>query len=85
MPTRPIDPAEPQQPAVETAMKPSITNQPKKPIRRLGLIVDDSLDIPTFKRRAEEAGYPAIKIEAAQMLDGDDQLDVPTFLRKQAN
>ncbi len=85
MPTRPIDAAEPLQPAAEAAMKPSLTNQPKKPIRRLGLIVDDSLDIPTFKRRAEEAGYGTVKIEPAQMLDGDDELDVPTFLRKQAN
>ncbi len=83
MATRPIDPAGVQTPA-EPMLKPPVVNQSKKPIRRMGTIFDDSLDIPTFKRRAEEAGYGAIKGEAVQF-ESDDNLDVPTFLRKQAN
>ncbi len=78
--TRSVDPAEAPTLTVSPAKM-----QSGKPIRRLGLIVDDSLDVPTFKRRAEEAGYGAIKLEPSQLLDGEDNLDIPTFLRKQAD
>ncbi len=78
--TRSVDPAEAPTLTVSPAKMPS-----GKPIRRLGLIVDDSLDVPTFKRRAEEAGYGAIKLEPSQLIDGEDNLDIPTFLRKQAD
>jgi cell division protein FtsZ len=56
---------------------------PNKPVRRLGLLVDDSLDIPTFKRRAEEAGYGG-PTKLAEAGEEDDKLDIPTFLRKNA-
>ncbi len=55
---------------------------PNKPVRRMGLIVDDGLDIPTFKRRAEEQGYGTMKLEPTKLLDDEDSLDIPTFLRK---
>ncbi len=56
-----------------------------KPVRKMGTIVDDSLDIPTFKRRAEENGYSTAKLEPALTADSDESLDIPTFLRKHAD
>ena len=54
-----------------------------KPIRRMGLIVDESsLDIPAFKRRGEDTGNGSERLEPNSLLDGDDKLDIPTFLRK---
>ncbi len=85
MATRPIDPDAPQPAMSEVLKPPPLNNQQGKPVRRMGLIVDDSLDIPTFKRRAEEAGFSPIKLEPNPLLDGEDNLDVPTFLRKQAD
>ena len=73
--TRPIDPVgEPAQAQVKLFAN--------KPVRRLGLIVDESLDIPTFKRRAQESGQGAVKLEPGNQVDNNDDLDVPTFLRK---
>jgi cell division protein FtsZ len=74
--TRPMEPVTEGVPAGQVKMFPS------KPVRRLGLIVDESLDIPTFKRRAQESGG-AVKLEPGNQLDSNDDLDVPTFLRKQ--
>jgi cell division protein FtsZ len=57
-----------------------------KPVRRLGLIVDESsLDIPAFKRRAGErvAGPTRIATEETAA-EEDDKLDIPAFLRKPA-
>jgi cell division protein FtsZ len=54
-----------------------------KPVRRMGLIVDDStLDIPAFRRRGEEQASETEKLEPNSLLEGDDKLDIPTFLRK---
>ncbi len=54
-----------------------------KPVRRMGLIVDDSsLDIPAFRRRGDELSADSEKLEPNSLLDGDDKLDIPTFLRK---
>ena len=55
-----------------------------KPIRRMGLIVDDAaLDIPAFRRRGEDTQLAdGEKLEPNSLLDGDDKLDIPTFLRK---
>ncbi|MGC1337665.1 MAG: cell division protein FtsZ, partial [Candidatus Binataceae bacterium] len=86
--TRPVDPAEirptpaPPQPAQMSAQVRQFPGG--KPVRRMGLIVDDSsLDIPAFKRRgAAEDGGNAERLEPNALLDGDDKLDVPTFLRK---
>jgi hypothetical protein len=73
--TRPIDPVgDPAQTQVKLFAN--------KPVRRLGLIVDESLDIPTFKRRAQESGHNTVKLEPGSQVDNNDDLDVPTFLRK---
>jgi cell division protein FtsZ len=86
--TRPVDPAEVRspapkpQPAQMTGMRPMTSGG--KPIRRMGLIVDESsLDIPAFKRRGEEIDSAGERLEPNSLLDGDDKLDIPTFLRKQ--
>jgi len=76
--TRPVEASE--APTLSAGPVKKISN---RPIRRLGLIVDDGLDVPTFKRRAEEAGYGTIKLEPSQLIDSEDNLDIPTFLRKQ--
>jgi cell division protein FtsZ len=60
-----------------------------RPVRRLGLLVDDELDIPTWQRRRQEPPAPAAErgasgrrpaptVEPAE----DDDLDIPTFLRR---
>jgi hypothetical protein len=57
-----------------------------KPVRKMGRIDDESvLDIPAFRRRAQDADYGAEKLEPNTLLDGDDKLDIPTFLRKHPN
>ena len=72
--------------AIEPVGEPSSPTQvkmfPSKPVRRLGLIVDESLDIPTFRRRAQEAGHGTVKLEPGNQVDSNDDLDIPTFLRK---
>jgi cell division protein FtsZ len=80
--TRPVDPMEvkPAAPAAgQVRMFPS-----NKPIRRMGMIVDDNaLDIPAFRRRADDSELAdGEKLEPNSLLDGDDKLDIPTFLRK---
>jgi len=86
-PTRPIDP-------IQSPIQPQIPLPPPiqptqnqmfagKPIRRLGLIVDEStLDIPTFKRRAGGDPGPT-RIGQTETLENDDKLEIPAFLRKQ--
>jgi cell division protein FtsZ len=99
--TRPVDASEPIAPPVRTvaevpppvatvAATPAPSAQVKpfpssRPVRRMGLIVDDStLDIPAFRRRgeAETEAADAEKLEPNSLVDGDDKLDIPTFLRK---
>jgi cell division protein FtsZ len=79
--TRPVDPMEvkPAAAAGQVRMFPG-----NKPVRRMGMIVDDStLDIPAFRRRGEDAELAeGEKLEPNSLLDGDDKLDIPTFLRK---
>ncbi|HLW71762.1 MAG TPA: cell division protein FtsZ [Candidatus Binataceae bacterium] len=82
-PTRPIDPVQPQPPLMPPP--PPAQNQPfnGKPVRKLGLLVDDSvLDIPTFKRRADENRGGPTKVGQTELLESDDKLDIPAFLRK---
>src|SRR5713226_2044097 len=86
-PTRPIDP-------IQSPIQPQIPLPPPiqptqnqmfagKPVRRLGLIVDEStLDIPTFKRRAGGDPGPT-RIGQTETLENDDKLEIPAFLRKQ--
>ncbi|MBV8770942.1 MAG: cell division protein FtsZ [Deltaproteobacteria bacterium] len=53
-----------------------------KPVRRMGMIVDEnSLDVPAFKRRNEHGGGPTRLGQDG--LENDDKLDIPAFLRKQ--
>jgi len=89
--TRPADPMEarPTPPIVQPqpVAAPS-TPQPRtfpagKPVRRMGMIVDESsLEIPAFRRKGEGAIIDE-KLEPGRLPDDDgDKLDIPTFLRK---
>lgn len=87
--TRPIDPIQTQPPATMAPLPPMPPPPPQsqmfggKPVRRLGMIVDESsLDIPAFKRRAGEGG-PTRMNDQKDTLENDDKLDIPAFLRKQ--
>ena len=82
--TRPVDPMEVKQPAPAQQAGQVRMFPGNKPVRRMGLVVDDStLDIPAFRRRGEDAGLAeGDKLEPNSLLDGDDKLDIPTFLRK---
>ena len=54
-----------------------------RPVRKMGMIVDDStLDIPAFKRRGETPSLLDEKLEPERLAADEDKLDVPTFLRK---
>jgi cell division protein FtsZ len=85
-PTRPIE-LQPQLAQVPSPLPPKPAHHPMlqgKPIRRLGLIVDESsLDIPAFKRRDEQAGGPTRFGQDG--FENDDKLDIPAFLRKQSD
>jgi cell division protein FtsZ len=87
-PTRPIEQI-PQQPTMMAAPPPAppLQNLTQKPIRRMGMVVDDStLDIPAFKRRANEnRGNGPTRLGHNESADNEDQLDVPAFLRKQVD
>jgi len=84
--TRPVDAGElrPLSSAQATLSSPPPPIRPfsGRPVRKMGMIVDDStLDIPAFKRRGD---LPALdeKLEPERLADPEDKLDVPTFLRK---
>jgi cell division protein FtsZ len=73
------------QPAAPSTPSAQIKQFPgARPVRRMGMIVDDStLDIPAFRRRGEAGtDAEAEKLEPNSLVDGDDKLDIPTFLRK---
>jgi hypothetical protein len=53
-----------------------------KPVRRMGMIVDDGLDIPAFKRRGTDSSAAMERSEPNELGEHDDKLDIPTFLRK---
>jgi cell division protein FtsZ len=78
--TRPVESPQAQAPSPTPPAQSKMF--PNKPIRRLGLLVDDSLDIPTFKRRAEEAGFGGGPTNLNESGEEEDKLDIPTFLRK---
>jgi cell division protein FtsZ len=83
--THPVDPMDLEQPAPRpAAMGGQLRTFPGgKPVRKMGRIDDDSvLDIPAFRRRAEDSDFAGEKLEPNSLIDGDDKLDIPTFLRK---
>jgi len=76
--------AQPPMPPAPSPIPPHATSYGGKPVRRLGMIVDESsLDIPAFKRRNGEAqrGGPT-RLSANDSIENDDKLDIPAFLRK---
>jgi len=79
--TRPVDPVgeRPARSEGQVKMFPG-----GKPVRRMGLIVDEStLDIPAFRRRGTDMeALEDEKLEPNSLIDNDDRLDIPTFLRK---
>ncbi|HUA35662.1 MAG TPA: cell division protein FtsZ [Candidatus Binataceae bacterium] len=85
MPMHSLEPPMPQ-PVATPAPSAQIKPFPgSRPVRKMGMIVDDStLDIPAFRRRGEAAAddADAEKLEPNSLVDGDDKLDIPTFLRK---
>jgi cell division protein FtsZ len=85
--TRPVDAGElrpmPSHAASASPSAPPIRSfPPNRPVRKMGMIVDDStLDIPAFKRRGDTPGVEE-KLEPERLSDPEDKLDIPTFLRK---
>jgi cell division protein FtsZ len=57
-----------------------------RPVRRVGLIAEDELDVPTWQRRRQEspAATPARGARPNGADQGEDEYDVPTFLRRGA-
>src|SRR5579863_4621169 len=79
-------PAQPPLPPAPSPIPPHATSYGGKPVRRLGMIVDEnSLDIPAFKRRNGEtqrsSGGPT-RLNANDAIENDEKLDIPAFLRK---
>jgi cell division protein FtsZ len=65
--------------------------QDARPVRQVGRIVDDELDVPTWQRRNQEppvqaAADRAISSRRGPVADSvrDDEYDIPTFLRRGA-
>jgi len=81
--TRPVDPAT-VQPAAPTLPPPPPQQRMfgGRPVRRMGMIVDDGLDIPAFKRRGAYLNSMSDRAEPSELGEADDKLDIPTFLRK---
>ena len=60
-----------------------------RPVRQVGRIVDDELDVPTWQRRNQDPPVPgADRPAAARRPEAtgrpDDEYDIPTFLRRGA-
>jgi cell division protein FtsZ len=60
-----------------------------RPVRQMGRIVDDELDVPTWQRRQQQdppvaAERPTGRRLQAAPQSADDEYDVPTFLRRGA-
>jgi cell division protein FtsZ len=88
--TRPMEPVQqplitpPVQPTAVSSIPPHATSFGGKPVRRLGMIVDEnSLDIPAFKRRSGDVqrGGPT-RLGHNEAIENEDKLDIPAFLRK---
>jgi len=60
-----------------------------RPVRRLGLIAEDELDVPTWQRRRQEPPVAAARAQREQAAapppeESGDDYDIPTFLRRGA-
>jgi cell division protein FtsZ len=62
-----------------------------RPVRRLGLIAEDELDVPTWQRRRQEPPVAAARAQQRQQPaatppaeESGDDYDIPTFLRRGA-
>jgi cell division protein FtsZ len=82
--TRPVDPVTAQAPPPPPPLPPPPQQRifGGKPVRRMGMIVDDGLDIPAFKRRGADSNARTQHPEPSEMGEEDDKLDIPAFLRK---
>jgi cell division protein FtsZ len=62
-----------------------------RPVRRMGSVSDDELDVPTWQRRRQEPPVPgargarAAAAPASDEAAGDEDYDIPTFLRRGAD
>src|SRR5215468_3986966 len=76
--TRPVDPAT-VQPTAPTLPPPPPQQRmfSNKPVRRMGMIVDDGLDIPAFKRRGADQNAMLERNEPSELGEHDDKLDIP--------
>jgi cell division protein FtsZ len=82
--TRPVDAMELRpSPQPSASAPPAVRPFPgNRPVRKMGMIVDDStLDVPAFKRRGDGPLFEE-KLEPERTVEGEDKLDIPTFLRK---
>jgi cell division protein FtsZ len=61
-----------------------------RPVKRLGLLQEDELDVPTWQRRRQEPPVAAARsqreraAQASAAEEGGEDYDVPTFLRRGA-
>jgi cell division protein FtsZ len=80
---QPRDAGRPALTAVRGLRPQPVPTGPRKVVR-MGTIVDDELDVPTWQRK-RQAEASAAATPAATATDGDDRYDIPAFLRKHAN
>jgi cell division protein FtsZ len=82
------------EPAVkQSAPRPSVAAaEPRdtRPVRAMGRVIDDELDVPTWQRRnqdapvAQAAAAPAARRGPVGDSVRDEEYDIPTFLRRGA-
>jgi len=63
------------------------TSSDGRPVRQVGRIVDDELDVPTWQRRNQEppigaSERPSRRPQVGEARERDDEYDIPTFLRR---
>ncbi len=75
------------QPAPRPSMADSRPAENGRPVRQMGRIVDDELDVPTWQRRNQEPPGATDRggtRRAQPASAADDEYDIPTFLRRGA-
>jgi cell division protein FtsZ len=78
----------------QQAPRPSVaTHEPRdtRPVRAMGRVIDDELDVPTWQRRNQDAPVAAAAERPSPSRRGpvgdsvrDEEYDIPTFLRRGA-